>query len=214
MGEDDPGRELRELRDLLLRIRGSIFRSYMAVLGMIYLVWVLWLSTMLILMVLIWGLGAPEITYYIILAASLAAVFAYSSTRLPRVILGAAGASGRSDLRLLAGKMNRLIAGFWATGIILYASNPAYAPLVGGAAAPAVGLILMLATGNLGVCVAEYRYMGMRPRGPLATILALYASASIAPFLDPGLTVWVYTYGVLIAAYTALAIHSILAAVR
>ncbi len=215
MGEDIV-KELREFKEALLKVRGSILRAYFVILSFIYLGWAVWLS-FIILMMIIWRIFELVETYFmIILVASFIIALIVNNKRLPEVIRITAGLNVGENPPSIK-KAERLMGLFWLLGFIIYIVIMVVTGAYGlNPCLMCIALSLLLATGNLGVFISLERYAGISARYAYL-IIVLFMVVLIVPVLfitgNIGLG-WLYTGSMLIISYLLLAIYCLISAIR
>ena len=210
---------LTDLERILYRVSKTILKHYYVVLGMIYVGWAIWASLMLLTMLIVEFTGISYYIYYAIMIPTWFLAIFLNNKKIPEVVKGAISLSGRkTELEGFVRKANRVSALFWGIGLITYIVMIFSISLINEAystTSAASGLIILLATGNIGVFYPLKKYAGMNIREPMIVILGMYVAALLLFIINwSRLFIWSYTICVLLISYLLLALYCFILSVK
>ena len=209
----------QELEKVLYRVSKTLLRYYYVTLGIVYICWAIWVSLMLLVMLIVAFTGVPYYVYYSLMIPSWLVMLVLNFKKIPEVIRGTVSLSGRPmELQILARRIRRLSSIFWIAGVIVYIVMIVIIPLINKSyinTSSASGLIVLLATGNLGIFYSLKKYSGMYIKIPVIIVLGMYIAA-ILLFAINGVSIfiWSYAIGVLVISYLSFALYCLLLSIR
>ncbi|MCD6300763.1 MAG: hypothetical protein J7L82_01675 [Staphylothermus sp.] len=107
---------------------------------------------------------------------------------------------------------------FWVLGVIIYIIMTIVIPLINksyAVTAAASGLIILLATGNMGVFYPLKKYAGMTIKEPAIVLSGMYFSALLLFVIDGSRSfVWSYAINILLIGYLLLALYCFILSVK
>ncbi len=210
---------LSELEKILYRVSKTLLNHYYVILGMIYVGWALWASFIFLVMIIIEATGVSYYIFYAIMIPTWFIALFFNNKKLPEIVKGAISLSGKNtELEEFVKKANRVGSLFWILGVLLYIAMTTLLPLINESfttTAAASGLIILLATGNMGVFYPLKKYAGMTIKEPIIVISGMYLSALLLFVFDgPRSFVWSYAINVLLIAYLLLALYCFILSVK
>ena len=209
----------RGLEKVLYRVSKTLLRYYYVTLGVIYICWAIWASSMLLVMLILDFTGVSYYVYYSVMIPTWLIMLVLNFKKIPEAIRGAVSLSGgTTELRILARRARRLSSAFWIAGVIIYAFMIVIIPLINKSyiiTSSASGLIVLLATGNLGIFYSFKKYGGMPIKTPVMIVLGMYIAA-IPLFAINGASIfiWSYAIGILVISYLLFALYCLLLSVK
>ncbi len=203
----------------MYRVSKTILKHYYVILGMIYVGWALWVSFIFLVMITIEAIGLSYYIFYAIMIPTWFIALFFNNKKLPEIVKGAISLSGKNaELEEFVKKAKRIDSLFWILGVLLYIAMTTFLPLINESFTTTVaasGLIILLATGNLGVFYPLKKYAGMTIKEPVIVISGMYLSALILFVFDGSRSfVWSYAINVLLIAYLLLALYCFILSVK
>ncbi|MCD6301824.1 MAG: hypothetical protein J7L82_07150 [Staphylothermus sp.] len=202
---------LPEFERILYRVSKTILKHYYVVLGMIYIGWALWVSFIFLVMIIIEATGAPYYLFYAILILTWFIALFSTIKNCQRSLGELCRYRKNEELEEFVNRADRISLVFWIPGIFIYMLIIITIPLIGyfhALNATASGLVILLATGNMGIFYSLKKYADMKIGIPLIVLTSMYLSAIILLVLEwPGVFVWSYTMCILLIAYIILALY-------
>ena len=212
-------KSLSELEKILYKVSKTLLKHYYVVLGMIYVGWALWASFIFLVMIIVEATGSSYYIFYAILVPTWFIAFFFNNKKLPEIVKGAISLSGKDvELDEFVKKANRMGSLFWVLGVIIYIVMTVVIPLINESyaiTAAASGLVILLATGNMGVFYPLKKYAGMTIKEPVIVLLGMYLSALLLFVIDGSRSfVWSYAINILLIAYLLLALYCFILSVK
>ena len=207
--------DLEELLDLLKRISKRIGSLEYVNFTTIYIGWCIWLSTVMLVGLIINILGVSYWVFLAYLVVSFILAIIYVNVRLPkalRLLRELSTIEGMRVRRDVDKRVERVTGLVWAASFL-------FMPVLGilyGNLGVSTGLLLALGTGNLVIYLMLWRYYNIVLRGAIYLTLLLFIFAGLNVLLSmikPGYE-WTFTTISILFVYLLLAMYTLLLAFK
>lgn len=210
-------KEIEELKKVLDKVSKALINTHFLSMGAIYLGWTIWLVFILVFRVLYEALNMPMGLFYTVFFITFVAAIVANNILLPNAVRSIAGLAGRNYVGVNRRRMSLLMLAFWLAGVAMYVivSATSVASTLSADLAYLVALMLLLGTGNLGVYVALWKYVGIVQLWSYVLVLGFYlAPIPLCLAKLPADALWVVGIGIIAILYSLLSLLNILSALR